>query len=62
MNGVVEATENLMKDPVVIVISGPDSATFSIVVQPISQNKDDWSFITLSEDVEFKSRIAPNKD
>jgi hypothetical protein len=61
MNGLVEITEDLMKDPVVIVINGADSATFSIVVQTITNIKDDWSYITLSEDVEFKARIAPNK-
>lgn len=51
LNGLVEITENLMKDPVVIVFKGIDSATFSIVVQPISENIADWSYITLSEDV-----------
>ena len=45
----------------VIVISGVDSATYSIVVQPIQTDTEEMSFITLSEDVEFKIKIGANK-
>ena len=35
LSKVVEFTENLLKDPIVLVIHGSDYATFSVVVQPI---------------------------
>ena len=44
-----------------IVIHGEDSATFSLVVQSVHKDEDRLDFITLSEDVEFKIKIGPNK-
>lgn len=47
-NGRVEVSDNLMEDPVVIVITGTSSSTFSMVLQPITTSKEELSFITLS--------------
>lgn len=44
-----------------VVIRGEDSATFSLVVQSVHKDENQLNFITLSEDVEFKIKIAPNK-
>ena len=54
-------TDRLLDDPLVIIISGIDTATYSIVVQAITDIKEELSYITLSEDVQFKSKIAPNQ-
>lgn len=51
----------MLDDPIVIVIHGNDFATFSIIVQPIIKDNEQYSFITLSEDVEFKAIVAPNQ-
>jgi hypothetical protein len=56
-----EFTERLTDNPIVLVIHGSDYATFSIVVQPIIKGNEKFSYITLSEDVEFKVKVAPNK-
>jgi hypothetical protein len=54
-------TDNLTKEPIVIIVRGEDSATYSIVVQPIHEDETYINSITLSEDVEFKMKIGPNK-
>jgi hypothetical protein len=58
---VYETTEKLTDEPLVIVIRGEDSATYSLVVQPVHKDEDEIDYITLSEDVEFKIKIAPNR-
>ena len=58
---VVEFTERLVEDPIVVIVIGQDLATFSIVVHAITKDEQAYSFITLSEDLEFKAKIAPNK-
>ena len=52
INGsLIEITERITDDPIVVVIHGNDFATFSIIVQPIVKDSEAYSFITLSEDV-----------
>lgn len=56
-----EETARLVDDPIVVVIKGQDSATYSLVLQAVHKSEDEIAYITLSEDVEFKIKIAPNK-
>ena len=41
-------------------IHGSDYATFSLIVQSVLDKQEKYSFITLSEDIEFTAQIAPN--
>jgi hypothetical protein len=45
----------------VVVIRGEDSATYSLIVQPVHKEESEMNYITLSEDVEFKIKISPNQ-
>ena len=58
---VFETTEELLTKPIVIVVRGEDSATYSIIVQVIHQSNEEISSIILSENVNFKTTIGPNK-
>ena len=51
----------MLDDPIVIVVHGTDVSTYSLIVQSVTNDTSEYSFITLSEDVEFKIKLAANK-
>lgn len=51
----------MLEKPIVIVIKGEDSATYSITVQAVHKDNAEINSLVLSENVEFKTKIGPNK-
>jgi hypothetical protein len=61
VNGqILKVVDKLNELPIVIIIKGVESSTFSLLVQPIHQSQDIINSIVLSEDLEFKTKISPN--